>query len=147
MKNILISILVLALVVPAMGMTVEQASKSMNMRTDLAADPWMNLHDTGIGKPAHQVDGQVATLTVGSTGQMGGYALPWAQQNGWVVSGDKMVPGAGAKDRGQWDQYLSGVPMAECDTSLKTSDPMYLSMGARPIVDQSNLPLILQGLA
>ena len=145
MKSILINILVLALVVPAMGID--------NMKTfgrdNLTSDPWMWQGHTSALKPTHMIDGQTQNTnrTAASTSQLGAYSQAYAQQNGWVISGDKMVPGAGAKDRGQWDQYLSGVPMAECDTSLKTSDPMYLSMGARPIVDQSNLPLILQGLA
>jgi hypothetical protein len=146
MKTI-IFVLMLALIMPAIG------TDDMKMfgRDGLTSDPWMNMGSHPACKPTHQIDGQTM-LMAGSTGQLGDYAVPWAQQNGWVVSGDKMAPGPKATDRGQWDGYLGSVPMAGLDSlygpggepALKTTDPMYLAMGARPIVDQSNLPVILR---
>ena len=54
--------------------------------------------------------------------------------------------------RASWDNYLGGVPMASVDSysfgpggrpALKTTDPLYLSMGALPI-QGDNLPEFLR---
>jgi hypothetical protein len=153
MRTILTVVLVLAaLMLPAMGI---DSMKTFG-RNNLTTDPWMNQGPAQAGGPAHIVDGSTAGihLVAGTTGQLGGNLLPFAAQNGWTPAGNTMVPGPGATPKGNWDGYIGGVPMAGLDSlygpggepELKTTDPMYLAMGARPIVDQNSLPAILQGV-
>ena len=47
--------------------------------------------------------------------------------------------------RALWDNYLGGVPLAPCDPSLKTTDPIYLNMGAMYDSNyNAGLPVFLQ---
>jgi hypothetical protein len=66
----------------------------------------------------------------------------------------KHILGPGTAPRKDWDNSLGGpIGMAGLDSSyglfgepdLKTTDPYYLAMGARPMADQSSLPQFLQG--
>ena len=138
------------------GIDVVEASHTMDIRTNLVHDPWMTASMTGVsGKPIHSIDGSSTRIFVASTtDSMNQDVLDqWERQNGVLINSTGHYITNKTESRGSWDNYLGGVPMASLNSNsfypggapaLKTTDPVYLAMGARSPVDNSYLPEILR---
>ena len=145
MKAIVVLVLV-ALMAPAMGI---DSMKTFG-RDNLTPDPWMSQGPAASTKPVHEIDGTMkgVHIVAGSMGQLGQANLDaYEVQNGVSIDNKgNHILGAGVAPRNQWDNSLGGgIGLASPDPSLRTNDPELLAMGARPIIDQSSLPLFLQG--
>ena len=144
MKAIVLLVLA-ALMVPAMGID----SMKIFGRDNLTLDPWMSQGPATSTKPVHEIDGTMkgVHIVADSMGQLGQANLDaYEVQNGVSIDAKgNHILGSGVAPRNQWDNYLGGIGLASPDPSLRTNDPELLAMGALPIIDQSSLPLFLQG--